>query len=104
MTSAADSRAEPSPQPSEGSLERIMEWEVQDILAARTSATGDDEMLVVWKPSWTPVGNIKDGPALRSFKNATKFKFTSTAAVGWEGVGRGKGALSDGQRTFTALS
>ncbi len=68
--------AEPSPQPS-AVPQSIMEWEVQDILAARTSATGDDEMLVVWKPSWTPVGNIKDGPALRSFKNATKFKFTS---------------------------
>ena len=80
MTSAADSRAEPSPQPSEGSLERIMEWEVQDILAARTSATGDDEMLVVWKPSWAPVSNIKDGPAIRRFMTATKWKFTSNVS------------------------
>lgn len=80
MTSAADSRAEPSPQPSAGSLERIMEWEVQDILAARTSATGDDEMLVVWKPSWAPVSNIKDGPAIRRFMTATQWKFTSNVS------------------------
>ena len=80
MTSAADSRAEPSPQPSAGSLESIMEWEVQDILAARTSATGDDEMLVVWKPSWAPVSNIKDGPAIRRFMTATKWKFTSNVS------------------------
>jgi hypothetical protein len=57
-----------------------MEWEVQDILAARTSATGDDEMLVVWKPSWAPVSNIKDGPAIRRFMTATKWKFTSNVS------------------------
>jgi hypothetical protein len=75
MTSAAEPSLQPSAVP-----QSIMEWEVQDILAARTSATGDDEMLVVWKPSWAPVGNIKDGPAIRRFKTATKFKFTSAVS------------------------
>ena len=53
---------------------------MQDILAARTSATGDDEMLVVWKPCWAPVCNIKDGPAIRRFQTATIWKFTSSVS------------------------
>jgi hypothetical protein len=78
------------------------EWEVQDILAVRTSAsgddeqklywrlsiyyteywftTGDDEVLVVWKPSWTPASNVRDGPGLRRFQAATKWKFTSAVS------------------------
>jgi hypothetical protein len=54
--------------------------EVQDILAARTSTTGDDELLVVWKPSWAPASNFKDGPGLRRFQDATKWKFTSAVS------------------------
>jgi hypothetical protein len=56
------------------------EWEVQDILAARTSVTGDDEVLVVWKPCWTPVGCVKDGPGIRRYQNALKWKFTSAVS------------------------
>ena len=56
------------------------EWEVQDILAARTSVTGDDEVLVVWKPSWTPVVCVKDGPGIRRYQNALKWKFTSAVS------------------------
>ena len=69
-----------SSQPSAIHHESNMEWEVQDILAARTSATGDDEMLVVWKPCWAPVCNIKDGPAIRRFQTATIWKFTSSVS------------------------
>ena len=56
------------------------EWEVQDILAARTSATGDDEVLVVWKPCWTPVACVKDGPGIRRYQNTIKWKFTSAVS------------------------
>ena len=53
---------------------------VQVILAARTSATGDDEVLVVWKPSWTPVSCVKDGPGIRRFTTAIKWTFTSAVS------------------------
>ena len=43
-------------------------WVVQDILAERTSVTGDNEVLVVWKASWIPVTNLKDGPVLRAWR------------------------------------
>ena len=56
------------------------EWEVQDILAARTSTTGDDEVLVVWKPSWTPVSCVKDGPGIRRYSTAIKWTFTSAVS------------------------
>ena len=56
------------------------EWEVQDILAARTSTTGDDEVLVVWKPSWTPVSFVKDGPGIRRYSTAIKWTFTSAVS------------------------
>ncbi len=37
-------------------------------------------MLVVWKPCWAPVCNIKDGPAIRRFETATIWKFTSSVS------------------------
>lgn len=52
-------------------------WDVQDILAARTSVSGDDEVLVVWKPSWIPFSNVQDGPVLQRFNAAPKWSFTS---------------------------
>jgi hypothetical protein len=73
MTTAADSRPEP---PTASQHESPAEWEVQDILAARTSTTGDDEVLVVWKPSWTPVSCVKNGPGIRRYYSAIKWKFT----------------------------
>jgi hypothetical protein len=54
-----------------------MMWDVQDILAARTSVTGDDEVLVVWKPSWIPFSNVQAGPVLQRFQAATQWPFTS---------------------------
>lgn len=53
-------------------------WDVQAILAARTSVSGDDEVLVVWKPSWIPMSNVcADGPVMLQFKASTKWTFTS---------------------------
>ena len=78
-----------SPEPSTGTHHHdaaeccCAEWwvlcsrSVQDILAARTSAAGDDEVLVVWKPCWVPVSCLKNGPGIRRYQNAIKWKFTS---------------------------
>ena len=54
-------------------------WDVQDILAERVSInTGQRELLVVWKPSWIPNRNmIRDGPVMRRFTEATKWKWVS---------------------------
>ncbi len=55
-------------------------WEVQEILAERTSLTGENEYLVVWKTSWVPVSNMMhDGPEMRRFKDSPKCKFVSPA-------------------------
>jgi hypothetical protein len=70
-----------SAEPSEAShRDSDLVREVQGILAARTSTTGDDELLVVWKPSSAPASNVKDGPGLRRFQEATKWKFTSAVS------------------------
>ena len=53
-------------------------WVVQDILAERTSVSGDNEVLVVWKASWIPVANLRDGPVLRAWRLAPMF---TTAAM-----------------------
>jgi hypothetical protein len=53
-------------------------WDVAEILAQRTSVTGDNELLVVWKSSWIPISNMQaDGPVMRMFRNAPKCKFSS---------------------------
>jgi hypothetical protein len=56
-------------------------WDVQDILAERTSSTtGQRELLVVWKPSWIPKTNmIRDGPVMRRYTEANKWKWVSDA-------------------------
>lgn len=54
-------------------------WDVQDILAERTSVTGDDELLVVWKPSWVAVSNVKPGVILSRYRSTPKWKFTSAS-------------------------
>jgi hypothetical protein len=76
MTSTTD----PSASTRRRRRDSITEWEVQDILAARTSVTGDDEVLVVWKPCWTPVSCVKDGPGIRRYQAAIKWKFTSAVS------------------------
>ena len=52
-------------------------WDVQDILAERSSLTGENEVLVVWKPSWEPVSNVKRGPAMMRFRDTHTWQFTS---------------------------
>ena len=51
-------------------------WDVQEILAERTTLSGDHELLVVWKTSWIPKSNmIADGPVMRRFVAASKVLF-----------------------------
>jgi hypothetical protein len=48
-------------------------WDVQDILAERTSLMEENEELVVWKPSLEPIRNVcADGPAMNRFR-ASRF-------------------------------
>jgi hypothetical protein len=53
-------------------------WDVQDILLERTSLTGENEVLVVWKPEWIPVSNVQpNGAAMRRFRATPSWPFTS---------------------------
>ena len=56
-------------------------WDVQDILAERTSIDSrkQNELFIVWKACWVPKDNVKPGPVLQRFRAAPKFKFTSAA-------------------------
>ncbi len=59
-------------------------WDVQEILAERTSISGDNELLVVWKTCWVPKINVMTGPVLERFRAAPKFKFVSAAGdINW---------------------
>jgi hypothetical protein len=63
-----------SPSPTTGCI-----WDVQDILAERTTLQGDSELLVVWKPSWIPKSNMEaDGPMMRVFDTAPKIVFRNS--------------------------
>jgi hypothetical protein len=73
MTTAPAS-ATPSPSPS--SNEACI-WDVQDILAERTSINGENELLVVWKPSWIPISNMADGPVMQRFKATPQWTYSS---------------------------
>ena len=54
-------------------------WEVQEILAERTTRTGENEMLVVWKTSWIPVSNLHaNGPVIRHWNEARKWSSCAT--------------------------
>ena len=53
-------------------------WEVQAIMAERTSTGGVNEVLVVWKPDWIPITNVPDGPVLRKHHHARKCVFMSS--------------------------
>jgi hypothetical protein len=50
-------------------------WGVQEILAERKTLFGEVELLVVWKVSWIPKGNVPDGPVMQAFDEARKCKF-----------------------------
>lgn len=57
-------------------------WDVQEILAERTSITGENELLVVWKTSWIPCSNmIADGPVMTRFRDSPKWNFSSAAGA-----------------------
>jgi hypothetical protein len=52
---------------------------VQEILAERTTSSGDHELLVVWKSSWIPKSNmLADGPVMRRFEEAPKVMFRNS--------------------------
>jgi hypothetical protein len=54
-------------------------WEVQAIMAERSTSTGGvNEVLVVWKPDWIPISNVPDGPVLRQHRDARKCIFMSS--------------------------
>jgi hypothetical protein len=65
-----------SPTPSEEQLEL---WAgCQEILAERTSITGANEYLVVYKTAWVPVHSFTDDfSVVRRFKESVKMKFAS---------------------------
>jgi hypothetical protein len=49
-------------------------WVVQDILAERTSVSGPNEVLVVWKASWIPVTNMdQQGPVWQEWRRSPKW-------------------------------
>lgn len=71
VTSAA------SPAPSSSSNDGYI-WDVQEILAERTSVSGENEFLVVWKPTWIPVSNMAaDGPVVERYSATPKWAFSS---------------------------
>jgi hypothetical protein len=56
-------------------------WEVAEILAKRTTTSGEHEFLVVWKPTWTPESHIvHNGPAMMSFKRSTKISYSHSTS------------------------
>jgi hypothetical protein len=55
-------------------------WDVQEVLAERSSISGENELLVVWKPSWIPKSNMMpDGPVMKRFRGERKWRFDSAA-------------------------
>ncbi len=66
-----------SPAPSSSSNDGFL-WDVQAILAERSSVSGENEFLVVWKPSWIPISNMMaDGPVIQRYKATPKWTFSS---------------------------
>lgn len=54
-------------------------WDVQEILAERTTRTGENEVLVVWKTSWIPVTKLhENGPVIRRWNEARKWSSCAT--------------------------
>jgi hypothetical protein len=65
----------PSSVSSDGGLQI---WDVQDILAERTSVAGRKELLVLWKPSWIPHSDVlPDSPVMRRFRWKPMLNFAS---------------------------
>jgi hypothetical protein len=60
--------------------ETSAQWVVQSILAERSSATGGNEVLVVWQTEWIPAANVqKSGSAWKAWKRTPKW--TSSAMM-----------------------
>jgi hypothetical protein len=80
--SASDSASEIS---TSSSRPDGLEWEVQDILAERTSILSGKELLVVWKTSWVPKDTVQiNGPIMTHFRSAPKTTFVSAAGnISW---------------------
>ena len=55
-------------------------WEIQEILAERTSLSGENEILVVWKPGWIPKGNHMDGHLRDAWETSQKWSTSKTVA------------------------
>jgi hypothetical protein len=74
------SPSSPSPSPSASTSSVDSDghlWDVAEILAERTTVSGELELLVVWKTSWIPKANmIADGPVLLRFEAERKCSFT----------------------------
>jgi hypothetical protein len=65
----------PSSVSSDGGLQI---WDVQDILAERTTVAGRKELLVLWKPSWIPLSDVlPDCPVMRRFRWKPTLNFVS---------------------------
>jgi hypothetical protein len=53
-------------------------WVVTDILAERSSLSGEDEVLVVWKPEWVPFSTVREGPVRDAWMLAPKWSASQT--------------------------
>ena len=50
------------------------DWEVLDILAERTvRGGGENQLLVVWKPTWTPASKVREGQVLWQWQANAKY-------------------------------
>jgi hypothetical protein len=69
--------------PTDGSSDPEIEdlWEVQDILAKRITLSGEAEFLVAWRSTWIAAAMVKDGPVLRSWYGAPKYKTQGLMAI-----------------------
>lgn len=72
--------SDPSSSSSRSSHQSECTWEVLDIVAERTSLTGENELLVMWKPTWVPTSNVADGDILEHFQSGAKVKFVHTSS------------------------
>ncbi len=57
-------------------------WDVSEILAERTTLSGDIELLIVFKTQWVPKGHLFDDcPAMQRYNQAGKYTFVSAAGA-----------------------
>ena len=57
-------------------------WDVSEVLAQRTTLSGDIEYLIAFKASWVPKEQLfEDCPALQRYNQAGKYTFVSAAGA-----------------------